>query len=83
MATAQVAPATADTTRVQFGCKVTILREDGRRQTYRIVGQDEADPGSGNISYVSPVARALMGRRVGDLVRVGNLEVELIAIGRA
>ncbi len=80
MASAQVAPVPADTARVQFGCKVTILREDGRRQTYRIVGEDEADPASGKISYVSPVARALMGCRVGDVVTAGSLEVELVAI---
>jgi len=80
-ASAQVAPMPADTARVQFGCEVTILREDGRRQTYRIVGEDEADPASGTISYVSPVARDLVGRRVGDVVRAGNLEVELVAIG--
>jgi transcription elongation GreA/GreB family factor len=79
-ASAQVAPLPADTGQVQFGCKVTMLREDGRRQTYRIVGEDEADPASGKISYVSPVARALMGCRVGDVVRAGNLEVELVAI---
>jgi len=80
MASAQVAPVPADTGQVQFGCKVTILREDGRRQSYRIVGEDEADPASGKISYVSPVARALMGCRVGDVVTAGNLEVELVAI---
>jgi transcription elongation GreA/GreB family factor len=80
-ASAQVAPMPADTAQVQFGCKVTILREDGRRQTYRIVGEDEADPASGTISYVSPVARALVGRQVGDVVGTGNLEVELVAIG--
>jgi transcription elongation GreA/GreB family factor len=77
-ASAQVAPIPADTAQVQFG---TILRQDGRRQTYRIVGEDEADPASGTISYVSPVARSLVGRRVGDVVRAGNLEVELVAIG--
>jgi transcription elongation GreA/GreB family factor len=80
VASAQVAPIPADTAQVQFGCKVTILREDGRRQTYRIVGEDEADPASGKISYVSPVARALMGCRVGDVVKAANLEVELVAI---
>jgi transcription elongation GreA/GreB family factor len=80
MASAQVAPVPADTAQVQFGCRVTILREGGRRQTYRIVGEDETDPADGKISYVSPVARALMGCRVGDVVRVGNLEVELVAI---
>jgi transcription elongation GreA/GreB family factor len=80
MASAQVAPIPAGTAQVQFGCTVTILRQDGRRQTYRIVGEDEADPTRGKISYVSPVARALMGGRVGDVVRAGNLDVELVAI---
>ena len=65
---------------VQFGRTVEIEREDGRRQTFRIVGEDEADPARGKISYVSPVARALMGCRVGDVVTAGNLEVELVAI---
>ena len=44
---------------VQFGRTVEFEREDGRRQTFRIVGEDEADPARGSISYVSPMARAL------------------------
>ncbi len=50
-------------------------------QTYRIVGEDEADPKAGSISYVSPVARLLMGKGVGDVVTVGaqELEIEKIA----
>ena len=65
---------------MQFGCTVTILREDGRRQTYRIVGEDEADPSRGTISYVSPVARALLGKQVGDVVRAGTSDAELVEI---
>ena len=75
-----VSPSTLQSATVQFGCTITILRDDGRRQTYRIVGEDEADPAGGKISYVSPVARALIGRRVGDILRVGNSELELVAI---
>ena len=48
---------------------MTILRDDGCRRTYRIVGEDEADPSRGTISYVSPVARALVGKKIGDVVR--------------
>jgi transcription elongation GreA/GreB family factor len=44
---------------------VTIERDDGRTQNVRIVGQDEADPVKGLLSYVSPLARALLGKRVG------------------
>jgi transcription elongation GreA/GreB family factor len=59
---------------------VTILRDDGRRQTFRIVGEDEADPARGTISSVSPVARALMGKAVGDVVRAGHSDAEIVAI---
>ena len=66
--------------KVEFGCCITILRADGREQTYRIVGKDEADPARGTISYVSPVARALLGKQVGEVVRVGKSDIELVAI---
>jgi transcription elongation GreA/GreB family factor len=79
-ASAQIVAAPLNPTRVQFGCSVTILRDDGRQQTYRIVGEDEADPSRGTISYVSPVARALVGKQVGEIVRVGKSDLELVAI---
>jgi Transcription elongation factor, GreA/GreB, C-term len=56
---------------VRFGSIVTILRQDGRLQTYRLVGEDEADQARNLLSYVSPLARALMGNSAGDVVRVG------------
>jgi transcription elongation GreA/GreB family factor len=56
------------------------LREDGRRQTYRIVGEDEADPSLGTLSYVSPVAQALMGKAIGDVVQAGTAEAEIVEI---
>jgi transcription elongation GreA/GreB family factor len=65
---------------VQFGRTVEIEREDGRRQTFRIVGEDEADPAKGSISYVAPLARALLGKGVGDVVTVNGGEVEVAAI---
>ena len=58
-----------DATEVHFGSTVTILRDDGRRQTYRIVGEDEADPSLGTLSYVSPVAQALLGKQIGEVVQ--------------
>ena len=79
-ATAQLISAASSPSAVQFGCTVSILREDGRRQTYRIVGEDEADPSHGTISYVSPVARALTGRKVGDVVRAGTSDAEVIEV---
>ena len=65
--------------RVRFGGSVTIAREDGRTQTWRIVGEDEADPAKGSVSHVSPLARALLGKQAGDLATVNDQEVEIIA----
>ncbi len=78
--TAQLVPEPASNDTVAFGSTVTFSRDDGRVQTYRIVGEDEADPKVGSISYVSPVARMLLGKAVGDVMSVGDQELELTAI---
>ena len=65
---------------VQIGLTGEIEREDGRKLVYRIVGEDEADPAKGSVSYVSPLARALMGKGVGDTAEVGGSEVEVMAV---
>ncbi|MDK1388538.1 transcription elongation factor GreA [Sinorhizobium sp. 7-81] len=80
--TAQVVPDPTSSDTVAFGSTVTFSRDDGRVQKYRIVGEDEADPKAGSISYVSPVARVLMGKAVGDVVSVGDQELEIIAISQ-
>lgn len=80
-ATAQLMPPPekkADT--VQFGATVTIERDDGRKQKWLIVGEDEAEPTKGSLSYTSPVARALMGKSVGDVVSAGPGKVTIVAI---
>jgi transcription elongation GreA/GreB family factor len=78
--TAQVMPSPASADVVAFGSTVTFNRGDGRVQTYRIVGEDEADPKAGSISFVSPVARALLGKAAGDVVNVGDQELEVVEI---
>ncbi len=78
--TAQPMPPPADNETVAFGSTVTFSRDDGRVQTYRIVGEDEADPKAGSISYVSPVARLLLGKSVGDVVTIGEQELEVMTI---
>ncbi|PPC86399.1 MAG: transcription elongation factor [Hyphomicrobium sp.] len=78
--TAELAPQPSDLETVQFDSKVTIVRDDGRRMTYRIVGEDEADPSKGTLSYVAPLAQALLGKSVGDGVHVGSADVEIVAI---
>jgi transcription elongation GreA/GreB family factor len=79
-ASAQLTEPAGDPEKVQFGRTVEIEREDGRRQTFRIVGEDEADPTAGSVSYVSPLARALLGKAVGDTAVVAGGEVEIIAV---
>jgi transcription elongation GreA/GreB family factor len=79
-ATAQVVEPPRDATEIRFGSTVTIEREDGRRQTYRIVGEDEADPSLGTLSYVSPVAQALLGKQMGDVVEAGSAEATIVKI---
>ena len=78
--TAQLITHPASTDTVAFGSTVTFRRDDGRVQKYRIVGEDEADPKTGSISFVSPVARLLMGKAVGDVVSLSGQELEIIAI---
>lgn len=79
--TAQVVPPAGNTEAVAFGTTVTFTRDDGRVQRYRIVGEDEANPSAGTISFSSPIARALMGKAVGDVASVGTHELEITAIG--
>jgi transcription elongation GreA/GreB family factor len=75
--TAKVVEPAADKSKVHFGSTVTVRRNDGRAQTFRIVGEDEAEPARGTISYVSPLARAMLGGMVGDTVEVpgGNATI--------
>ena len=78
--TAQVMPAPSSNETVAFGSTVTFKRDDGRVQKYHIVGEDEADPKAGSISFVSPVARSLMGKAVGDVAGTPPQELEIVAI---
>lgn len=79
-ASAELVAPPADCGEVRFGHRVTLERAGGRRQHFRIVGLDEADPAEGSISYLSPVAQALLGRQVGESVRAGAGEAEIIGI---
>jgi transcription elongation GreA/GreB family factor len=79
-ANAQLTEPEGPTDKALFGRTVEIEREDGRKQTFRIVGEDEADPTKGSISYVSPLASALLGKSVGDVAMVNAAEVEIVAV---
>jgi transcription elongation factor GreB len=69
---------------VQFGAAVTVEQPDGARRTFIIVGEDEADLAASKISYVSPLAAALLGARTGDRVTwkrpAGDIELTVAAI---
>ncbi len=79
--TAQLVPPPESNDLVAFGSRVTIERDDGRTQTFTIVGEDEADPKAGTLSFASPLARALMGKAVGEVAVLGEAEVEIVGIG--
>lgn len=78
--TAELVEIALSADKVSFGSTVSFVRNDGRKQVYRIVGEDEAEPKTGTISYVSPVAVALVGKAVGDVVPFGDDELEIVAI---
>ena len=79
-ATAQIVP-TPDGTSVEIGCAVT-FRQEGRQRTIRIVGDDEAEPANGRLSFSAPLARAMMQAEAGDLLPFGGKEdvIEILAI---
>jgi transcription elongation GreA/GreB family factor len=78
--TAQLVPDPVSTDVVAFGSTVTFSRADGRVQKFRIVGEDEADPKAGSVSFASPVAKSLLGKSVGEVVGSGSQELEIVAI---
>lgn len=70
--------------RVLFGATVKVMDEEGREREFQIVGQDEIDPSRGRISWVSPIAKALLNAQMGDVVQVkspkGTEEWEVLSI---
>ncbi|HKZ73066.1 MAG TPA: GreA/GreB family elongation factor [Steroidobacteraceae bacterium] len=79
-ASARVIEAPAHPDVVRFGVRVALRFADGSEQAFRIVGEDEADPAHGFVSWVSPIAAALMGRAAGDTVRYQDHEAEILRI---
>ena len=77
---AEVVEPIADHSEVRFGHRVTVATEEGQRRSFRIVGEDQADPAKGLVPYVAPIATALLGKSVGDTVEVMHGEAEIVAI---
>lgn len=78
--TAQLSPHPSSVDKVAFGMTVTFQRADDRIQKFRIVGEDEADPKKGSISFASPIARSLMGKSKGDVIVLDDKEIEILEI---
>jgi len=74
----------SDLAEVRFGATVDVEDENGKKSSYLILGPDEASPSAGSISFQSPLGKALMKRKVGDVVSVvrpaGEIEIEIKAI---
>jgi transcription elongation GreA/GreB family factor len=79
-ASAEVVKTMDDKSKASFGMTVTLRREDGRKQSFQIVGEDEADPSHGTISYVSPLARAVLTYGAGDIVVIAGSEAVLLEV---
>ena len=80
-ASAEVVPLAAGSGIVRFGSRVVLQPEHEASLVFRIVGEDEAAPAEGRVSYVSPLAQAMIGGRVGDFVAFGDGEAEIVEIG--
>ncbi|PPD13450.1 MAG: transcription elongation factor GreAB [Methylophilus methylotrophus] len=69
---------------VLFGATVTVEDEEGEQQSFKIVGEDEADIAQHKVSYVSPLAKALLGRKVGDSTLwqrpAGAMQLDILTI---
>jgi transcription elongation factor GreB len=79
-----VAARTSGESRIFFGATVEIEDEDGKRTSYRIVGEDEIDLTRGHVSWRSPLGRALLKREEGDVVMLkrpsGDVELTIMAV---
>jgi transcription elongation GreA/GreB family factor len=79
-ASAEVVKPSEDKSKASFGMTVTLRRDDGREQVFKIVGEDEADPSRGTVSYVSPLARAVLTHASGERVVFANSEAVILDV---
>jgi transcription elongation GreA/GreB family factor len=80
-ASAEVIRPIADHSQVRFGHRVVVELDGGERRSFRLVGEDEADPAKGLIPYVAPLAQTLMGKSVGDKAEVVHHSARIVEIG--
>jgi transcription elongation GreA/GreB family factor len=80
LASAEVVKLPADKSKACFGMIVAPRRDDGREQSFKIVGEDEADPSRGTISYVSPLAQAVLSHGPGEAVVIAGREALILDV---
>ncbi len=78
-ANAELVQPIADKAEVRFGHTVTVKTKHGK-ESFKIVGEDEADPAKGLIPHVAPLAKALLGKEVGDKVEVKHEKAQIVSI---
>jgi transcription elongation GreA/GreB family factor len=79
-ASAEVVKTSDDKSKASFGMTVSLRRDDGREQSFRIVGEDEADPSRGTLSHLSPLARALLTHSPGEAVTIAGHEAVILEV---
>ena len=79
-ASAEVVKPPDDKSKASFAMTVTLRRDDGREQSFKIVGEDEADPSRGTVSYVSPLAREVLTHGLGETVVIANAEAVILDV---
>lgn len=79
-ASAELVEPDADPDKVQFGTRFTVQDENEAEKSYCIVGIDEAEPSKGYLSYISPLAQKLIGKKPGDFIETENAELQIVRI---
>ncbi len=80
LASAQLVQPESPPAKARFGVTVALEFADGSKREYTLVGEDEADPGEGLLSWVAPVAQALFGHQVGDVVQLPDGQARVVAL---
>ena len=79
-ATAKLVEPDTEPVKVRFGVRVSLQYEDGTQRRFTLVGEDEADPAQGLISWMSPIAQVLIGTSVGDEVTLQSQRAEIVKL---
>ena len=82
-ATAKLVAPEPSPVKVRFGVRVTVRYDNGTQRSYALVGEDEADPAQGLISWISPIAQSLLGAAVGEEVKLQGQSAEIVELAAA